>query len=202
MRNPKKTSGLTLIEILFSCVVFIICIVLLVKTFTAMTNSYVQGHRKVEIQNAIRTSLDIISDELRECYGPDSANFAIYNPGPNSGNSVKFNKRDERKSLGLNVYYVYQENKKCMMRRDQSIGSSTPLSVGYFGQYIESINFSRSSSTSKTVTIDVHGKNPTNGADISFSTSITMRSGEEMCSLASLGKNEGSGSSGYYKPYP
>lgn len=192
--NYKKGAGMTLIEILLVCVLFMMCLAMITKIFSSISNSLMQSRKKILIMNSLRSSLDILSSELRECYGPDNANIAIYDAGPDMGERVRFNKRSQRKNKGVTVEYSLDSDKGSIQRNDYALETGELLSSAYIGDYISKIKISRELAGDRMITISVEAVNPTDKSTIHLDTSATIRSGEELASFNSKGKKRKTGS--------
>lgn len=193
MNKRRNAAGLTLIEIVFACAIFVIFMGIIASTFSSTLRSYFQGNAKIRLQNTLRTILDVISSDLRQCTDTTSVQIT---PGPTEGDKIRFEKSDARKRMNVIVEYVFNFDVGSITRNDYDADSKAHMSTAVIGENISSLTFYHDTNTRK-VTIRIAGINPAyhNVGTIQLETAVQFRSGEELMTVRSIGSKEGSGAS-------
>jgi type II secretory pathway pseudopilin PulG len=195
--NVKRDKGFTIYEILVASFIFLIFLGIIAVTFSSLTRTYIQGNVKIRLQNTMRTSLDIMSAEIRECY--DKATIIVSSPGPASGETISFNKRDERKNMPLKVEYAFDPDTGSIQRTDFNESTGDTLSTASIGENIRGLTFTFESSNNR-VEIRISGadSNYPQIGTVELMTSVTLRSGAELLTVKSIGKKEITGESSLF----
>lgn len=192
-KNRMARRGFTLVEILCAAFVFLIVLGIIASMFSSLSRSYFKGNARIRLQNNLRTSLDIMSAEIRECY--DNGTISV-NPGPLEGSEITFNKRDERKKRLLRVDYSFDSSSGTIQRTDYDDSSGTLLSTASIGERITGVIFTYDAAGGR-VSMSISGNDPDypGVGSINLMTSVTLRSGAELLTVKYLGKSTETGRS-------
>lgn len=185
MQNKSPQAGLTLIEIILACFLFLLCLGVIASTFSAISKTYFSGQKRLETQNLIRTTLDIMASELREMYGP---------PLAVSGGTITFRKYDNLKAMVLKVTYSFDAATGTVIRDDEH-------STAHIGGNITGLSFDASGGP-RTISIVALSKDPVTQKDLRYETTVATRSSAELLSVRSTGRAEGAGASCLWQSSP
>lgn len=188
----RREKGLTLIEILFAFLMFLLCVGIVVSTFSSSMRTYFQGQKKIEISNMLRTSLDIFSAELRQCDGSHSIS--------SDGRTINFFKYDQRKG-GKHFKIQYRFDKEAHNVERTDYDGSVVQSTAIIGQDLDDAVFAYDSGTGRFV-ITLSAKNPSTEEKISLQTGVTMRNGLELQAVKAIGRKDADGRSSLLRVMP
>jgi|GEM_PF-2298827 len=188
----RREKGLTLLEILFAFFMFLLCVGIVVSTFNSSMSTYLQGQKKIEISNMLRTSLDIFSAELRQCDGSHSISL--------DGRTIDFNKYDQRKGgKRLRIRYQYDKGTRDVERSDYE--GATLQSVARIGRDLEDAVFAYDSGTGRFI-VTLSARNPSTEEKMSLQTAVTMRNGLELQAVKAIGRKDADGRSSLLRVIP
>ena len=190
MHICRKSNGLTLIEILLACFLFMLCLGVVVSTFSATARTYFNGQKRLEMQSVIRSSLDIMCSEMREMYGNPTIGMG--------GADITYDKFDNLKGKKLiRVDYHYDKDGENIRRRDYD--GAGMLSEARIGSDIKNLHFTY---VNRKVTIDIVAEDPVTREMVTYTTCVVVRSGTESLSVKSIGRKEKTGSSSLWSNSP
>jgi len=188
----RSERGLTLLEILFAFLMFLLCIGIIAGTFNTSMRTYFQGQKKIELSNTLRTSMDVMSAELRQCSGTYSIST--------DGRMISFSKHDQRKGgKHIKVCYRFDSAGHNVERKDYE--GSTLLSTATIGQDLEDAVFAFDGATERFI-ITLSAKNPTTNEKMSLQSSVTMRNGVELQAVQATGRKTPDGSTSLIRTMP
>lgn len=199
VNRPGKTAGLTLLEIIFACAIFLVLMGIIATTFQSTTKTYFHGNKKMKLQNYLRTILDVMSAELRQCYDIDSIIISAGMAGPD----IRFNKSDTRKKMKLTVEYVFNPSQGTVIRNDYDIVSGTQMSSATLGENVDQLVFIFDAAKKEVIML-IKGDDPDSPSTgtIELKTAVTLRSGEDLMAVKYTGVKQESGASSLWTSGP
>jgi len=197
VKRKYAITGLTLIEIILACFLFLLCMGVIASTFSATAKTYFQGQKRLELQHTMRTCLDIMSSEIREVHLPSATNPSA------SGGNITFEKYDNMKQQNLTVTYslvqTVTDPDNGEIHRDD--GHSHVI----IGKGISSLDFVYDD-VNGIVNINISALNPTTRGPITYTTAVTLRTGTaanvDLLATQSTGKPDHSGASNIWEIAP
>ncbi|MDQ7826623.1 MAG: hypothetical protein RDV48_27720 [Candidatus Eremiobacteraeota bacterium] len=189
----------TMIEVMLGLFLFLLCIGIIMGTFSTLSRTYLKGSSRMKLEASLRTTLDVMCDEIRSIYEGD----LIITPQCAGASSILFKKYDYRKGMFTKVYYGV-DSSKCAVQRsdyDPAVGLTAPLSTAWIGENVDHVSFYNSSPL-RIVTISLYGTDPVTKDQILLQNVASYRSSEELLPVKATGKKAPTGSSTLLKAVP